>query len=114
MGVSQNVVTFTESDFGRTLQPSGGSTLGTDHAWGSHHFIMGDAVKGGDLLWHFPDAGFARDLTTPTIAVCGFPRPASINMARRWRTGSASIPRSSGTVFPNLANFAGLPLPAFL
>src|SRR6185369_904190 len=31
MSVSQDVVTFTESDFGRTLQPSGGSTLGTDH-----------------------------------------------------------------------------------
>ena len=94
MSVSQNVVTFTESDFGRTLQPSGGSTLGTDHAWGSHHIIMGDAVKGGDVYGTFPTQVF-RGRTTPTIAACGFRPPASINTALRWQTGSASIPPSS-------------------
>ena len=48
-GLSNNVTTFTLSDFGRTLQPSGSGagTVGTDHAWGSHSFIMGGAVQGG-------------------------------------------------------------------
>ena len=51
MSVSQNVVTFTESDFGRTLQPSGS---GTDHGWGNHHLILGDAVQGGKIYGKFP------------------------------------------------------------
>ena len=46
------VTTFTLSDFGRTLQPASGG--GTDHAWGSHHFIIGDAVQGGDIYGHYP------------------------------------------------------------
>jgi uncharacterized protein (DUF1501 family) len=37
------VTTFTASDFGRTLASNGD---GSDHGWGSHHFVMGGAVKG--------------------------------------------------------------------
>lgn len=45
------VTTFTASDFGRKLHPNGG---GTDHGWGSHHLVMGGAVKGGKVYGHFP------------------------------------------------------------
>jgi len=47
-GMSNNVTTFTISDFGRTLQPSGSGpgTVGTDHAWGSHALVMGGSVLG--------------------------------------------------------------------
>src|SRR5262249_4519934 len=35
LGVQNQVVTFTHSDFSRTFQPSGsGNVVGTDHAWG--------------------------------------------------------------------------------
>jgi uncharacterized protein (DUF1501 family) len=44
LGVADKVTTFTASDFGRTLQSNGD---GSDHGWGSHHFIMGGAVNGG-------------------------------------------------------------------
>jgi hypothetical protein len=38
------------ADFGRTLAPSGtGPTVGSDHAWGNHQFVMGGSVKGGDF-----------------------------------------------------------------
>ena len=48
--VDSQVVTFTLSDFGRTFQPSGtGAIVGTDHAWGNHHFVMGSSVLGGDF-----------------------------------------------------------------
>jgi len=50
LGISDRVVTFTLSDFGRTLQPSGDAgSAGTDHGWGSHQFVMGDAVAGGNF-----------------------------------------------------------------
>ena len=45
--VVSQVVTFTLSDFARTFVPNG--NLGTDHAWGSHHIVMGGAVRGGDF-----------------------------------------------------------------
>ena len=49
-GLAGRVTTFTESDFGRTLQPSGtGGSVGSDHAWGSHQLVMGGAVKGTDF-----------------------------------------------------------------
>ena len=46
LGVSQMVTSFTQSEFGRSLQPSGS---GTDHGWGNHHLILGGAVKGGQV-----------------------------------------------------------------
>ena len=43
LGVANQVTTFTASDFGRTLTASDGS----DHGWGSMHFMLGGAVNGG-------------------------------------------------------------------
>jgi uncharacterized protein (DUF1501 family) len=47
LGLHDRVTTFTLSDFSRTFVPNG--TLGTDHAWGAHQFVMGGAVRGGDF-----------------------------------------------------------------
>ena len=47
LGLQNEVTTFTLSDFGRTLQPAGtGTGVGSDHAWGNHHLVMGGAVAG--------------------------------------------------------------------
>ena len=43
LGVAGKVTAFTASDFGRTLSSNGD---GSDHGWGSHHLIVGGAVKG--------------------------------------------------------------------
>ncbi|WP_394779479.1 DUF1501 domain-containing protein, partial [Undibacterium sp.] len=44
--LSNQVTLFTASDFGRTFTSNGD---GTDHGWGSHHFVVGGAVKGGNI-----------------------------------------------------------------
>lgn len=55
LGVSDKVTTFTMSDFGRTLQPSGsGAQVGSDHAWGNHQLIAGGAVQGQTLYGTYP------------------------------------------------------------
>ena len=43
LGVANQVTSFTASDFGRTLTANDGS----DHGWGSMHFMLGGAVNGG-------------------------------------------------------------------
>ncbi len=51
LGIEANVTTFTLSDFSRTFAPSGqgAGVVGTDHAWGGHHFVMGGSVIGGNF-----------------------------------------------------------------
>jgi uncharacterized protein (DUF1501 family) len=50
LGVADQVTQFTASDFGRTLRFNG---EGSDHGWGSHHFIVGGAVRGQRLYGTF-------------------------------------------------------------
>jgi uncharacterized protein (DUF1501 family) len=72
LGVANSVTTFTASDFGRTLTSNGD---GSDHGWGSHHFVMGGAVKGGRFYGTLPsvsvngpdDVGQGRLLPTTSV-----------------------------------------------
>jgi uncharacterized protein (DUF1501 family) len=102
MGIQSDVTSFTMSDFARTFQPN--SNTGTDHAWGSHHFVFGGAVKGGQLYG-----------TYPTIALGG---PSDSGSNGRWipTTGSVQyaatlaswfgVPGNElATVFPNIGSF---------
>jgi uncharacterized protein (DUF1501 family) len=80
IGQDKNTVTFTASEFGRTLQPNGNA--GTDHAWGSHHFIIGTGsanggpLYGGKIYGQFPslalnglDDANTRGTLVPTTSV---------------------------------------------
>ena len=112
LGVSSNVTTFTLSDFSRTLVPAiptgaAANTVGSDHAWGSHHFVMGDAVAGGDIYGIFPDlvpggnfdtdtGSGARGRWIPGISVDEYASTLST-----WYGLTAS---DLGLVFPNVAN----------
>lgn len=102
MGLAKQVTAFTESEFGRTLQPSG---TGTDHGWGNHHLILGGAVKGGDLYGTLPtptlggpqDAG-SRGALIPGTSLDQY----GATLARWFGVAPAGMAR----VFPNLARFA--------
>jgi uncharacterized protein (DUF1501 family) len=103
LGVGSQVTTFTLSDFGRTLQPASGG--GTDHAWGSHHFIIGDAVQGGRLYGRYPqlvqggpDDAEKEGRWIPTMAVDQYGATLA-----QW---FGLAPGQLATVFPNLGKFA--------
>jgi len=51
LGRSNEVTTFTASDFGRSLKSNGD---GTDHGWGNHLMAMGGAVQGGQIVGDLP------------------------------------------------------------
>ena len=59
LGVADCVTTFTQSDFGRTLTSNGD---GTDHAWGSNHIVVGDAVLGQDMYGTYPSLDLGGEL----------------------------------------------------
>jgi len=107
LGVDSSVTTFTASEFGRTLTPSGND--GSDHAWGNHHFIIGSGVKGGQFYGAFPllAPGGANDANNrgvliPTTAVDQY----GSTLAQWFGVAPASLPQ----VFPNIGNFGSNPL----
>ncbi len=101
LGVQDEVITFTCSDFGRTLRSNG---RGTDHAWGGNAVVMGGAVQGGRIAGTFPDLALesTNDVghggrLLPTTSVDQF-----VAELLRWFGVSAA---SMSYVLPNIANF---------
>jgi uncharacterized protein (DUF1501 family) len=101
LGVADQVTTFTASDFGRTLTSDGD---GSDHGWGSMHFVLGGAVRGNAFYGMPPvianngpdDVGQGRLLPSMSVDQFG----ATLG---RW-FGVSDIELS--TVMPNLANYS--------
>jgi uncharacterized protein (DUF1501 family) len=110
LGLASQVTTFTLSDFSRTLKPAGsGGATGSDHAWGSHQFVMGGAVGGGNFYGDFPtlalngpddaDSGAgARGRWIPTIAVDQY----AATLALWFGVSPTDLP----TVVPNIGRFS--------
>jgi uncharacterized protein (DUF1501 family) len=109
MGLGNNVTAFTISDFGRTLTSN---SNGTDHGWGSHHFVVGGAVQGQDMYGQYPVVGVdqANDVGAgrliPTTAVEQY-----AGTLASWFGLSDSQIR---TVFPNFGNFGTNPYLGFM
>ncbi|MEZ5385128.1 MAG: DUF1501 domain-containing protein [Prosthecobacter sp.] len=101
LSVSDSVTTFTASDFSRTFPTN---SQGSDHGWGSHHMIMGGAVRGGQTYGRLPvfaingpdDTSTGRWI--PTTAVDQF----SATLAKWFGVSSTDMP----AIFPNLSRFA--------
>jgi uncharacterized protein (DUF1501 family) len=102
LNVASNVTTFTMSDFSRTFQPN--SNTGTDHAWGSHHIVIGGAVKGGQMYGTFPtlalggpDDSGSNGRWVPTTGSIQY----AATLAQWFGVSTAQLP----TIFPNIATF---------
>ena len=101
LGLQDNVTLFTASDFGRTLSTNGN---GSDHGWGSHHFVVGGAVKGGQIIGSPPPYDNLSEQYTdsrmrliPDISVDQY-----VNTLGRWFGLNTT---DLGTILPNLSNF---------
>jgi uncharacterized protein (DUF1501 family) len=109
LGVQNDVTLFTASDFGRTLTSNGD---GSDHGWGSHHFVLGGSVLGGTVnnnvgvYGTFPpttffSSGNSQDIgqgnLLPTLAVDQY----AATLARFMGVSDTDMP----TVLPNVVNF---------
>ncbi len=104
LGLQNNVTSFTVSDFGRTLNSDGD---GSDHGWGSVHFVLGGAVKGRNFYGTAPvlppnlttpgplDVGRGRFI--PTMAVDQF----GATLGSWFGASDADLL----TIFPNLSHF---------
>ena len=106
--LTDSVVGFTASDFGRTLPTNG---QGSDHGWGSHHIIFGGtgnpstgAVRGQRIYGTFP----VLQVNGPDDTSTGrwIPRTSvdeySATLAKWFGVNSTYMP----VVFPNLTRFA--------
>jgi uncharacterized protein (DUF1501 family) len=113
MGIANKVTTFTASDFGRTLASNGD---GSDHGWGSHHFVVGGAVNGQKFYG-----------TAPPVSTSDAKTGNAYNPENQWHVGqgrllpTTSVDQYGATmakwfgvaesemtqVFPNIGNFAG-------
>lgn len=111
-GISGQVTTFTMSDFSRTFNPAGsGNSVGSDHAWAGHHFVIGDAVAGGNfygrptsngsifpsLVNNGPDDVSNRGRFIPTVSVEMY----AATLARWFGLNESEM----SLVFPFISNF---------
>ena len=102
MGLQNNVVLYTASDFGRTLTSNGS---GSDHAWGGNHFIISGSANGGEIYGEYPDLALNNSSTDlgrgrilPTTSVDSYMAELAY-----WY----GVPNSEmSTVIPNINNFS--------
>ncbi|MGH9820485.1 MAG: DUF1501 domain-containing protein, partial [Pyrinomonadaceae bacterium] len=115
-GLADKVTQFTMADFSRTLAPAGtGSVVGTDHAWGNHHFVVGGGITNSDFYGMngangtpFPQltVNSADDADNGTGARGRWVPATSVEqygatLANWFGVPAASMP----TVFPKIGNF---------
>jgi uncharacterized protein (DUF1501 family) len=105
-GMANEVALLVTSEFGRTLDEASG--LGSDHAWGNHWLVMGNAIKGGQMYGSkFPSLVLGGvDDAHPQKRGYWVPQISSDQVAADFLTWLGLSPTSLNTVLPNLSNFS--------
>ncbi|KAA3623047.1 MAG: DUF1501 domain-containing protein [Bacteroidetes bacterium] len=100
LGVGNDVVGFTMSDFGRKLSSNGD---GADHAWGGNALVWGNAVDGQKLYGQYPELYLGNSLDIgggrliPTTSCDEYFAELAL-----WFGASSS---DLDQIFPNITNF---------
>ncbi len=100
IGVQDDVILFSMSEFGRTLSSNGN---GTDHAWGGNAMVMGEPVNGKQIYGEYPDLALGTSLEIgggtliPTTATDAY----FAELALWFGVAPSDLP----LLFPNLHNF---------
>lgn len=101
LGIASDVTLFTASDFGRTLTAN---ESGTDHGWGGHQFVVGGAVRGGEIYGDMPpyeldhdhDAGRGRLIPTTSV------EQYAATLGKWFGLSNSEL----NSALPNLSNFS--------
>ncbi len=107
MGLQNDVLLCTHSDFNRTL--IGNGTAGTDHAWGNHQLIVGGGIRGGRIIGTIPEPelGGSSDFNGEGTWI---PALSVTQMAAALGGWMGLSSAQLTTVFPDLANFSQGPI----
>lgn len=112
LGVADKVTAFTASDFGRTLSSNGD---GSDHGWGSHHFMVGGAVKGRAFYGKAPPVSITNTADANDQWHVGQGRLLPSTSVDQYAATLAKWFGVSNTelagVLPNLSHFGGADYP---
>jgi uncharacterized protein (DUF1501 family) len=115
LGIADKVTAFTASDFGRTLASNGD---GSDHGWGSHHLMVGGAVRGGAFYGAAPPVSNGNTTAAEDQWHVGQGRLLPSTSVDQY---AASLARWFGVadsefagILPNLRNFGGVDYPTNL
>ena len=115
LGVADKVTAFTASDFGRTLSSNGD---GSDHGWGSHHLMVGGAVKGKAFYGKAPPVSITNTADANDQWHVGQGRllpSASVDQYAATLASWFGVSNSElAGVLPNLSHFGGADYPTNL
>jgi uncharacterized protein (DUF1501 family) len=103
IGAAQNVTSFTLSEFSRNLLPNTGG--GTDHAWGSHPLVVGNAVHGGRIFGTMPTLQLSGPDDAGELG-CWIPTIAVDQFAATLATWFGADATALASVLPNLSAFS--------
>ena len=106
LGLLNNTMLFTASEFGRTFTPNkSDATAGSDHGWGGHAMVYGGAVKGKNMYGTYPElepggnseSSSTRGRWIPTTSVDQYGA-----VLTKWFGADSN---SLDAIFPNLSRF---------
>ena len=104
ISAGDKVTSFTMSDFGRTFRTNG---QGSDHAWGSHHIVVGGAVNGKRTVGTFPVLSTTGPDAVPSSNEGRWIPSTSVDEYSATLAKWFGVSQSNlGVVFPNLGRFA--------